>query len=633
MKAWKKRINEIQEIALKSTLKILEEHSSCYIKLPTGTGKTVLGAKILQNFKRVLWATDGDELVKESKDRLSSLLGQDVGLIKYTRWDISNQVTIASIKTLALPKNLLKLSPEHFDLIVFDECHHTPSNSQLRVFNYFRGKKLGLTATDVRGDAVNVKDYFINCAYELTYKEALEKKLIARPLCYGVVTKSTLDGVKTKNGDYSAQELEKKVISKDRDNLVIKSYKKYRSLVKRPKAICFCVSVSHAFRMTELFRANGIPSNYLTNYKTLETHSKKERAEVYKQFKETNNIEIICVANVLNEGKDIPDANIGLFCRPTLSPIVATQQPGRLSRITRNKKEFLALYFIDPSEPKVMLSNYPDAPRYHTEITYDFDVYEGDDELVISEIKDKIFLSYDEYQKKYGWTKETCVAAIQAFYKEKKKILTRDLTPKNGLPSVKLVANLFGGNAYTALKEAGVPYNDRYGKRVLWSKEDCDKAFKTILPDRPNLSIDDLGFDGLPPRSFVEKHYGSWKECMRVFEIKNRAHRWDKESALEALKQFKNSHERLATAKDFGTGKGLPTKTLVIKLFGPLEKLQKEYPDLFRYGVKTAEYKNIMKRGNSYRVQMMIKGKKKSFGSFPSLKLAMEEVEKVKALR
>ena len=72
-----------------------------------------------------------------------------------------------------------------------------------------------------------------------------------------------------------------------------------------------------------------------------------ERIKAFKDLQdETNDLEIICAVDILNEGVDIPAINMVLFLRPTESSTIFLQQLGRGLRKYEGKEYLTVLDFI-----------------------------------------------------------------------------------------------------------------------------------------------------------------------------------------------------------------------------------------------------------------------------------------------
>ena len=90
------------------------------------------------------------------------------------------EYVFASVQSLNNQLDSLSLSPEYYDYVVFDECHHIPVKTYQTLINYFRPiVLLGLTATPDRMDDLDILKGFDNhIAAEIRLPEALNRKLL-----------------------------------------------------------------------------------------------------------------------------------------------------------------------------------------------------------------------------------------------------------------------------------------------------------------------------------------------------------------------------------------------------------------------------------------------------------------------
>lgn len=127
--------------------------------LPTGTGKTVVFSKIIEDQvregKRVLVLAHRSELLDQASDKLKTATGLGTALEKAESTSIGSwyRVVVGSVQTMQREKRLSQFPPNWFDTIVVDEAHHAISDGYQKVLNHFGDSNvLGVTATPDRGD-------------------------------------------------------------------------------------------------------------------------------------------------------------------------------------------------------------------------------------------------------------------------------------------------------------------------------------------------------------------------------------------------------------------------------------------------------------------------------------------------
>jgi len=79
---------------------------------------------------------------------------------------------------------------------------------------------------------------------------------------------------------------------------------------------------------------------------------KKQRKLILSAFK-NDIIKVLCSTKALNQGLDIPDANMGIICGITSKSLPMIQRIGRLVRFQEDKTgEIIILYVKDSQEEK-----------------------------------------------------------------------------------------------------------------------------------------------------------------------------------------------------------------------------------------------------------------------------------------
>ncbi len=158
---------KLDEISLKFTgvLKDYQKNviKACYKKdlgiivSPPGSGKTVIGLKLISDKKQpAIIIVHRKQIADQWIERVETFLGipkQEIGFIGSGKFKLGKQITIALFQSLAK-----KVDNEKFDyiynsfgLILIDECHHIPAKSFRNILSKFSTYyQYGLTATPYR---------------------------------------------------------------------------------------------------------------------------------------------------------------------------------------------------------------------------------------------------------------------------------------------------------------------------------------------------------------------------------------------------------------------------------------------------------------------------------------------------
>ncbi|WP_439152559.1 DUF3427 domain-containing protein [Winogradskyella sp.] len=322
----------------------------------TGTGKTVISAFDYKSFKqnnkssKLLFLAHRKEIIQKSLSTFQGVLrDNNIGELWVDGIVPDNfEFVFASVQTVNNQLNNHKLTPEFYDYIIIDECHHQTANSYRAVINYFKPKiLLGLTATPERMDGGDILEDFGNkIAAEIRLPEAMNRKLLCPFQYFGVTDSIDLTNVSWVRGKYVASELTDLYTESDRRvREIIDAVDKYTKDINDVRTLGYCVSMEHAKFMAEKFTLAGLKADYLTS------NNSKDRVYI-RQKLEKKEINFLFVVDMFNEGIDIPEIDTVLFLRPTESLTVFLQQLGRGLRLHEEKDCLTVLDFVGNSKPE-----------------------------------------------------------------------------------------------------------------------------------------------------------------------------------------------------------------------------------------------------------------------------------------
>ncbi|WP_404353436.1 DEAD/DEAH box helicase family protein [Exiguobacterium aurantiacum] len=317
-------------LALRETM--AEGRKKAMLVLATGLGKTYLSAFFARQFKRVLFVAHQRELLLQAEKSFLNVANDwKTGLLLggESRNQDTADVVFASIQTLASKQRMEQYDPEQFDLIIVDEFHHSAAPSYRRVLDYFQPKfLLGLTATPDRLDGGDV--YALcddNVAFQMHFTEAIEESFLTPFHYVGIYDEIDYSQIRLINGRrYDQEEL---LAEQLKESVAEKIYRAW-SEHHQSRALGFCSSVIQAEYLADYFRRQGVQAV------ALHSQAEYDRTEVIAQLKQ-GQLDIIFAVNLFNEGVDIPEIDTLLFCRPTESLTVFTQQIGRGLRLSKGK--------------------------------------------------------------------------------------------------------------------------------------------------------------------------------------------------------------------------------------------------------------------------------------------------------
>jgi DNA repair protein RadD len=297
--------------------------------LPTGGGKTVVGASIVQRVlarsQRVLEIAHRQELLAQFGATLERE-GIGYGVIRADEppsplWPVQ----LASIATLVRRD----LPPA--DWIVIDEAHRTPADSYARVLEaYPDARVLGLTATPCRLDGKPLREHFDEMIIGATYSELLSCGAIVAPQVYAPRRPPDMSGVKVRGGDYDARGVEAEMRRPHVIGDVIETWSVHAGIGPertRPiPTVVFATGIEHSLDLCMQFRQRGALVEHLDG-----STPDDERELILYRFAQ-GQLDVICNVGILCEGWDCPRAKCVVDAAPTASLMRHMQKVGRALR-------------------------------------------------------------------------------------------------------------------------------------------------------------------------------------------------------------------------------------------------------------------------------------------------------------
>jgi superfamily II DNA or RNA helicase len=284
---------------------------------------------------RVLVLAHRTELIKQASAKLTAR-GVPHGVIADGYPLTDHAVQVASVQTLAL--RLHHPYAQGFGLIIIDEAHHAVAPQYLAIIAANpRARVLGVTATperlDGRGLGRASGGPFDGIVVGPSVAWLQEKGYLCRAKIFappGQMTGPDLKGIAKNAGDYARGKLAAAMMGGPR-SLTGDAVDHYRRRADGKPAIAYCVSVAHAKDVAEAFRAAGYRAVAVSG-----DSPAHERAAAIGGL-ETGAIQVLCAADLISEGLDVPRLECVILLRPTASLTLFLQQVGRALRVADGK--------------------------------------------------------------------------------------------------------------------------------------------------------------------------------------------------------------------------------------------------------------------------------------------------------
>ena len=389
------------------------------LEMATGTGKTLTSTAIMKMFlrlykvKRVLFLVDRIELENQAKTEFNEILSNDFQTViwKENTSDWRKAEIVVSTVQSFVTKNKYKKIFNHndFDLVISDEAHRSLGAKSRRVFEYFNGFKLGLTATpknflrSVDIDKLGEKDprqlekRFMLDTYttfgcesgEPTFRYSLEdgvkERYLINPRVLDARTEITTD-LLSKEGyffegedeegkdiseTFTKKDFEKKFFSK-KTNIIfcetfLKNAKRDPYTGEIGKTLIFCVSQSHATKIAQILNMLAdkmFPNQYRSDFAVQVTSEIENAQTMTINFTDRNNslngqsqvnpyyktskTRVCVTVGMMTTGYDCKDILNICLMRPVYSPSEFIQMKGRGTR----KNDFRFHWISDNEIPQ-----------------------------------------------------------------------------------------------------------------------------------------------------------------------------------------------------------------------------------------------------------------------------------------
>lgn len=326
------------------------------IVLPTGSGKSVVMAATIQQWRRESPWVRGcvlahrKELVKQNSEKMRAVYPDGrIGIFSagLGERDYESPVLFASIDSIY--KRAGEFQP--FDFLFVDEAHRIPPAgegkyrtfiNECRRFNQSL-RVIGWTATPFRMGCGNIchKDHILN---EVCYDAKITDIIAQGYLCrlrskVGETQPNLKDVARNSGGDYRINSLASATNRVDVVSAAISEAVKIMSAEQRRAAVFFCVDIAHCERVSAELQKYGIYAPFVTSKTNAE-----DRDNLVRRFR-SGEVRAICNVNVFTEGFDVSHIDCIVLLRPTLSAGLFSQMVGRGLRLHPQKDCCLILDF------------------------------------------------------------------------------------------------------------------------------------------------------------------------------------------------------------------------------------------------------------------------------------------------
>jgi len=317
------------------------------IKMPTGTGKSIIIADAIQQAfgwqptARVMMLTTSKQLIKQNYEKMLKVWPKaPIGIYSagLSSRDIYEPIIFAGIQSVADKANLFG----HVDLVFIDECDRVPDDMKSQYRKFITGlikfnphvRFIGLTATDWRTGSGKItesdKCLFTDVAVDMctveSYNWFVEMGYLARLTSKRTTVKLDTDGVSVTGGEYNLAQLERAVNKADITIAALHEAMECGAMERR-KWLVFCSGIDHCIDTAAIMNSMGIEARVC--------HSKsKDNDAAIEWFANYQGTAPAALINndMLTVGFDDSGIDLLFILRPTKSSRLWVQILGRGTR-------------------------------------------------------------------------------------------------------------------------------------------------------------------------------------------------------------------------------------------------------------------------------------------------------------
>ena len=328
-------------------------YRSVMAQMPTGTGKTVVLASVVESFlgehplKSVWIVAHRRELVSQIQETIERVFSNRLAEKEDGSSDNLIEKPLDS-SLFTLRSSLIKAMSiqwlaRHYDeigeepgMIVIDEAHHALAKTYKEMWERFpKAKFLGLTATPCRLNGKGFIDLFDVLVQSWSVPEFISKGRLATYDFVSIksngVTQRLIDSLQKRGADGDYQNKEMDMLLNKRPSIE-RLYRSFEEYGKDRKGIVYAINISHAKKIVELYQEHGIKAVAIDS----KTPAAERQADI-EAFKK-GNIQVLVNVDIFSEGFDCPDVEFVQLARPTLSLAKYLQMVGRGLRVAKGKK-------------------------------------------------------------------------------------------------------------------------------------------------------------------------------------------------------------------------------------------------------------------------------------------------------
>ena len=334
------------------------------VVLPTGAGKTIVALAAVAHIRQsTLVVVPTLDLMEQWARRLEEVFRQPVGLLGGGSKE-AKDITVSTYESACLTMEFIG---NRFGLIIFDECHHVPSErNRIAATMCLAPYRLGLTATPERQDGMDAQlDTLLGPICYRREIDEMEGAVLAPYLVHQIKIhlkpqeaeayrrhrKVYVDFVREKRIHFSSPAGWRRFLilcaREPGGREVFESYLQQKKIARNSLSkyeAVWKILKKHAGEKIVIFTAENQVAYEMGRRFFLPVITHQTRIRERKEFLEAfrrDTFPVLVSSNVLNEGIDVPEVGVGIVVSGTGSIREHVQRLGRLLRPSPGKQAHL----------------------------------------------------------------------------------------------------------------------------------------------------------------------------------------------------------------------------------------------------------------------------------------------------
>jgi len=305
-----------------------KEFRTVLVTMGTGAGKLSIAAKQIEECAEIgkcLFLADRDELLRQPLERFNRVAGLIPALEKAgDKASLNAKVVVGSLQTLKREGRRERFPRDHFKFLFVDEAHRN-SDGAAEIVQYFDSAKVcAYTATPFRAGLRDLSKYYETVAYAMPMLDLIGEGFAPPMKVLTLPVEIDISGVKQ---SYSVDG--KDFNPTDLAGTMAPYFEAIVDLLKEhvpnSQIIASLPLIALSKDFATICRAKGITARHVDG-------KSEDRHEIIHAFS-LKRFQLICCADLLSTGVDIPTADCYLNLSPTRSAVKYQQFVGRVMRV------------------------------------------------------------------------------------------------------------------------------------------------------------------------------------------------------------------------------------------------------------------------------------------------------------